>query len=89
MHRNTARIVLTRLAARITRARVQARCTAPSAGMGCEAMTRALRAPWQGGYVALARAVGVERIEAGRPSQIGATCIAPASDEVAALELAA
>lgn len=89
MHRNTARIVLTRLATRIVRARALARCLAPSACMGAEAMPRSLRAPWQGGYVALARAAGLARIEPGCAPQIAATCSAPTIDEPAALQHAA
>lgn len=91
MHRNTARRLLTRLTSRIVLRRILARCLAPAAGMGAEAMPRALRAPWQGGYVALARAAGVDRIEAGRAPQLAATCAAPAPviDEPAALQLAA
>lgn len=91
MPRKTTRIVLTRLAARITRARALARCLAPSAGMGGEAMPRQLRWPWSGGYMALARDAGFELIERGCAPQIAATCSAPAPviDEPAALHRAA
>ena len=51
---------------------------APSTGMGAEAMPRQLRWPWSGGYMALARAAGVGRIEPGRAPQISATCSASA-----------
>lgn len=91
MHRNTARRLLTRLAARITRARARARCLAPSAGMGAEAMPRQLRWPWSGGYMALARDAGFDRIGPGCAPQLAATCAAPAPviDEPAALQIAA
>lgn len=52
---------------------------AASAGMGPEAMPRQLRWPWSGGFVALARAAGVDRIEPGRAPQISATCSALAA----------
>ncbi|MBL8970314.1 MAG: hypothetical protein JNK56_07030 [Myxococcales bacterium] len=52
---------------------------APSAGMGPEAMPRQLRWPWSGGFVALARAAGVDRIELGCAPQISATCSASAA----------
>lgn len=55
------------------------RCSAPSAGMGPEAMPRQLRWPWSGGFVGLARAAGVDRIEPGRAPQISATCSASAA----------
>lgn len=50
---------------------------APAAGMGDAAMLRQLRWPWSGGFVALARAAGVDRIEPGRAPQFSATCSAP------------
>lgn len=53
------------------------RCSAPTAGMGPEALPRQLRWPWSGGFVALARAAGVARIEPGRAPQISRTCVAP------------
>lgn len=52
---------------------------APSIGMGPEAMPRHLRWPWSGGFVALARAAGIDRIEPGRAPQISATCSASAT----------
>lgn len=52
---------------------------APSAGMGAEAMPRQLRWPWSGGFIALARAAGVDRIEPGRAPQLSATCSASAA----------
>ncbi len=52
---------------------------APSAGMGAEAMPRQLRWPWSGGFVALARSAGIDRIEPGRAPQISATCSASAA----------
>lgn len=52
---------------------------APSTGMGPEAMPRHLRWPWSGGFVALARAAGIDRIEPGRAPQISATCSASAT----------
>ena len=52
---------------------------APSIGMGPEAMPRQLRWPWSGGFVSLARAAGVDRIEPGRAPQISATCSASAT----------
>ena len=50
---------------------------APSIGLGPEAMPRQLRWPWSGGFVALARAAGIDRIEPGRAPQISRTCAAP------------
>lgn len=66
---------------RAARARLlrRRRCCAPSTGMGAEAMPRQLRWPWSGGFVALARAAGVDRIEPGRAPQISATCSASAA----------
>lgn len=39
-----------------------------------EAMPRALRSPWEGGYVSLARAAGVDRIEPGCDPKLAPTC---------------
>lgn len=50
---------------------------APAAGMGPEALPRQLRWPWSGGFVALARTAGIDRIEPGRAPQISRTCAAP------------
>ena len=52
---------------------------APSIGLGPEAMPRQLRWPWSGGFVGLARAAGIDRIELGRAPQISATCSASAA----------
>lgn len=62
---------------RLARARS---CAAPTAAdLAAEAMPRALRLPWEGGFVALARAVGVERIEAPAFHRLAPTCTAAAA----------
>lgn len=70
-----------RIAARARAARLLAcrSCSAPSAGTPLpEALSRALRAPWQGGFVAIARGAGLERIEPGCDARLSPTCFAPA-----------
>jgi hypothetical protein len=52
----------------------------PSGDTSPAAMPRALRYPWQGGFVALARAAGVERIEPGCAPQLSRTCTAFSCD---------
>jgi hypothetical protein len=54
------------------------RCSAP-APASCS-ITRALAYPWEGGFVSLARAAGVERIEPGCAPQLSAACFAPTGD---------
>lgn len=69
------------LAARARAARLitHRTCSAPSAGAPLpEALSRALRAPWQGGLAALARAAGLDRIEPGCDARLAPTCFAPA-----------
>lgn len=69
------------LAAQARAARLLARrtCPAPSAGAPLpEALSRALRAPWQGGFVAIARGAGLDRIEPGCDARLAPTCFAPA-----------
>ena len=70
-----------RLAARTRAARLLARrtCTAPAAGAVLSAATsRVLRQPWEGGFVALARAAGFDRIEPGCDARLAPACFAPA-----------
>lgn len=82
-----------RLAARARAARLLASrscAAAPAGDTAPAAMPRALRAPWTGGFVALARAAGIERIEPGCDPRISASCFAPVLDAGAlALDIAA
>lgn len=89
--RNGAR----RLAIRARAARLLARCCCPAPAAGDTApaaMPRALRMPWSGGFISLARAAGIDRIEPGFDPRLSASCFAPALDAGAlalALALAA
>lgn len=68
---------VSRLAARAVASR-RNRCAAPTPA-GCS-ITRALRSPWCGGFISLARAAGVDRIEPGAASHFP-SCFAPAVDD--------
>lgn len=87
--RNAARL----LAIRARAARLLARrcCLAPAAGdTAPAALPRALRMPWSGGFISLARAAGIDRIEPGFDARLSASCFAPVVDAGAhALALAA
>lgn len=78
---NAAADIARQLAARARAARLVARrtCSAPSASaLIPEALSRALRSPWQGGFMSLARAAGLERIDSGCDARLAPTCFAPA-----------
>lgn len=54
-------------------------CTAPGAGMDVPAaVSRVLRAPWEGGFQTIARGAGFDRIEPGCDARLAPTCFAPA-----------
>ena len=55
-------------------------CTAPGAGMDVPAaISRALRAPWEGGFRTIARGTGFDRVEPGCDARLSPTCSAPAT----------
>lgn len=65
--------------ARASRLQRRRACQAPGAGMDLPAaISRALRWPWQGGFVSLARAAGFDRIEPAVGAGLDPTCFAPA-----------
>lgn len=57
-------------------------CTAAGAGMDIPAaISRVLRAPWEGGFRTIARGAGFDRVEPGCDARVAPTCFAPAPAE--------